>query len=127
MSRNRKKKKNRQPGVNGPFHCTPVAEYLGVAICEKGGNQRTSWKGNEYKTDGKVWLLKKPDGEELEMIGLPSEKVAKDFIEDLQRDGRTKEFCGFVEALTICKAPKAVIEAARGATFVWDAVQQIFV
>lgn len=35
----------------------PVIEYKGVCILEASGNLRAVWNGQEYRTDGKVYLF----------------------------------------------------------------------
>ena len=74
--------KTRPFGWN-PVTLAPVAEYRGVALCERGGDKLAVWNGIEYHTDGLIWLCyRKLDDDKLRCIGLPDERVAKAYLDE---------------------------------------------
>jgi hypothetical protein len=69
----------------------PVAEWLGVALLEKRGRKRASWRGQEYRTDGHIYLMAKhePGSQRVGFFqvpivaGLSCEQLAKEGIENM--------------------------------------------
>jgi hypothetical protein len=101
----------------------PVAEYKGIAIVERAGAIRASWRGKEYFTDGLSYLMGRPkDGERVTLIGLPNEFVCKQFIDERSAD-ELRHFCSYGEAyLIICKVKPTVTP-----TYHWDDIQSVFI
>lgn len=66
------------------MYCCPVAEYKGIAIVEVRGDKRASWYGHEYRTDGKTYLLSWEDDKTVEYLGLESERIAKEVIDEIR-------------------------------------------
>tara|TARA_R110002111_G_scaffold100976_6_gene156458 strand:+ start:18268 stop:18756 length:489 start_codon:yes stop_codon:yes gene_type:complete len=100
---------------------SPVAEYKGIALVEKDGDIRTSWKGTTYFTDGNIhlWMKCEDDNkdEHLTRIILPSdgysaEANAKDFIDEMNEYER-EQYLNYVEAFEALDATADQLAAAK--------------
>lgn len=115
-----------------------VAEYMGIAICEREGDVPSVWKGIPYHTDGKVYLVswESADRDILQLMGLPDERTAKEFIEALRAgtvrgmEGNSVEaedFLSFEEMLRACGTAEKDIALLLQRTWWWDDLQGVFV
>jgi hypothetical protein len=100
----------------------PVAEYRGVAIIEKRGSVRAIWRGTEYLTDGLTYLMVKPQDDSVNLMGLPTELVCKQFLDERSSD-ELGQFCSYEEAhLIICHVKPTALPRYR-----WDETECIFI
>lgn len=113
----------------------PVAEYMGVCILEGAGDQKTSFKGVDYTTDGKCYLIAEGDSPEMRQIiivppqdGLTAERAAKNLIED---NHANTPYMTYEAVLIMLQQFKALAEyktwIANGGRFEWDENEGMFV
>jgi hypothetical protein len=123
----------------GSVAITPIAEYRGAVIIEREGNKKAVWQGQEYRTDGYVYLIFRPGttddffaeyggGEEapettdghLAFLPLSNERAAKELLDSIPDP---TEY--FVPHREVCRllgvAPKENIR------WDWDEDQGVFV
>jgi hypothetical protein len=121
----------------------PVAEYRGVAIAERPGNQRAVWKGVDYHTNGHSWLIFRPGSDArfcelfspewvsesthpdcICMIAQPDERTAKELLDAMANVGEnpTSYFLSFPEIMALLGGPSGVNPPTR-----WDEQQGVFV
>jgi|TARA_Y100000034_G_scaffold135296_1_gene206624 hypothetical protein len=127
--------------IEMPKGFAPVAEYMGVAILEGQGEEKTVWEGTEYGTDGRCYiLLKSDDPTQREVMIVPSapeqgfsaEHCAKAIIEGSEQEWRDKALT-FLEVLeTMGEGVEDYIKQhkgfmAAGGRFDWDGKVQAFV
>lgn len=76
------------------FYWSPVAEYLGVCISERGGDKPKTWQERTYSTDGLTYITRRmqPNSNEVEVVGFDTELEAKEYIDDLKPEERLKFF-----------------------------------
>lgn len=131
---------------------SPVAEYRGIALVEMRGEKRAVWRRAEYRTDGRIHLLKRiGDDDALEVWTLESEKAAKAVIDSMfEPDSPECDFTdrvlanppytsdvglGLLSVLDVLIVSKASDELVRdhlrwkngGGHWEWDDVQEVFV
>jgi hypothetical protein len=105
----------------------PVAEYRGVALVEKPGDKRTVWEGREYFTDGWIYLMRRgPRRDVCEFIGLPSEAVVKEFLDE-QSDAELGSFYSFTEVEKVIGFDEETRRIHAQLRWEWDDKQQVFV
>jgi hypothetical protein len=102
---------------------SPVAEYKGIAIIEVKGSIRAFWRGKEYFTDGKSYLMHSGDEpHSVAILGFPNEYVIKQFIDERHAKDLAK-FYSYAQAYeAICKEKPTVIP-----TYHWDETQMVFI
>jgi len=105
----------------------PVAEYRGVALIERPGNQRTVWEGREYYTDGRIYVMRRSPVEGYcELVGLPSEAIAKAFLDE-QCEYELGQFYSFVELEEVIGVAEEIRRIHSELEWKWDEKQQVFV
>ena len=82
------------------FKVAPVAEYKGVALCERPGKVKKVYKGTEYTTDGKSYIFQRHHKPEiLKVCCFDDERTSKLFIDstpDLTPYFSYKEVCELI-------------------------------
>lgn len=131
---------------------SPVAEYRGIALVEMRGEKRAVWRGAEYRTDGRIHLLKRiGDDDAFEVWTLENEKAAKAVIDSMfEHDSPEFDFTdrvlanppyagevglGFLSVLDVLIVTKACEDVIgeflrwknSGGHWEWDDLQEVFV
>jgi uncharacterized small protein (DUF1192 family) len=116
-----------QVGRSEPVLLAPVAEYRGVALIERPGKKRTVWKGREYFSNGCIYMMRRSHLEgQAELIGWPSEAIAKAFIEE-QCEHELGQFYSFVELEEVIGVTEEIRRIHAQLEWEWDQKQQVFV
>jgi hypothetical protein len=76
------------------LYWSPVAEYLGICIAERGGDKEKTWQGRTYHTDGLTYITQRPEpnSDAVQVIGFDTEREAKEYIDDLSVAERKRFF-----------------------------------
>ncbi len=61
----------------------PVAEYRGRALVEVAGKHRAVWRGTEYATDGKTYLVSEESEGSMLFHPFDTELAAKEFLDQV--------------------------------------------
>ena len=116
----------------------PVIEYKGVCILEGSGNLRAVWNGQEYRTDGKVYLFSEEAPGVVGIIVLPNERDAKEVLDhalvgdrilQVEQNTRFRLFSWEECVQLLCRDDPDQLQEALNQTpcRVWDSVAQVFV
>lgn len=102
---------------NNDTEWAPVAEYRGVALLERPGNVWKDWQGDQYATDGHIWLWFREGGKG---IGIPSERLAKAHLDELTNPSAV--YFSMKECFAMLGVADATVHAYR-----WDEAKEAFV
>lgn len=102
---------------------SPVAEYLGVCIIERGGNVEKMFQGKKYTTDGFIYIARHLSEEgKIPLTKFADEREAKTFLDAITPEHRA-EYVGMMEFWA--KYMKNPVSAV--ARYCWDDANGCFV
>jgi hypothetical protein len=104
---------------------TPIAEYRGVCVLERGGDVRAIWQGREYTTDGSSYVMLKPTpgADVIKLLAFPTERMIKQYLDSGPGSRGIHLLCSWAEVHRVV-GRSASREVPR---YRWDDFQGVFV